>query len=129
VSVDKNTAEEIAKLGEAGQTDKLDEIKKQEIDSKRASLEKEVAKKQEDEKKKFEESLASQPKDFKSKKDIVNYYERIEKIVLIDGKTIVGAIINQENGKLVVHTESGIKRIDMETVEEVIYDLQQKSKF
>lgn len=129
VTVDKNTAKEIAKLGEAGQTEKLDELKKQEIDAKRAALEKEVAKKQEDEKKKFEESLANSPREFKSKKDIVNYYERIEKIVLVDGKTIVGAIINQENGQLVVHTENGIKRIDMESVEEVVYDLQQKSKF
>lgn len=80
-------------------------------------------------KKKFEDSLANQPKEFKSKKDIVNYYERIEKIVLVDGKTVIGAIINQENGQLIVHTENGVKRIDMDNVEEVIYDLQQKSKF
>jgi hypothetical protein len=126
VHVDKQTAEQIAALSEGGQ---LDEAKKKEIDKQRAELEKNVAKQQEDEKKKFEASLASEPKDFKSKKDIVNYYERIEKIVLVDGKTVIGAIINQENGQLVVHTENGIKKIDMESVEEVIYDLHTKSKF
>ncbi|PJZ85781.1 lipoprotein LipL45 [Leptospira harrisiae] len=129
VTVDKKTAEEIAKLSESAQTEKLDELKKQEIDAKRHAIEGEVAKRQEEEKKKFEESLANQPKEFKSKKDIVNYYERIEKIVLVDGKTVIGAIINQENGQLIVHTENGVKRIDMDNVEEVIYDLQQKSKF
>jgi hypothetical protein len=126
VSVDKQTAEQIAALSEGGQ---LDESKKKEIDKQRAELEKNVAKQQDEEKKKFEASLASEPKDFKSKKDIVNYYERIEKIVLVDGKTVIGAIINQENGQLVVHTENGVKRIDMDNVEEVIYDLQTKSKF
>ncbi|WP_411822329.1 lipoprotein LipL45 [Leptospira sp. 'Mane'] len=129
VSVDKETADQIVKLNEDAQTDKLDEIKKQEIDKQRQALENEVAKKQEAEKKKFEQTLASEPKEFKSKKDIVNYYERIEKIVLVDGKTVIGAIINQENGQLIVHTENGIKRIDMDNVEEVVYDLQQKSKF
>ncbi|MCW7489828.1 lipoprotein LipL45 [Leptospira meyeri] len=129
VTVDKKTAEEIAKLSETAQTEKLDELKKQEIDAKRHAIEGEVAKRQEEEKKKFEDSLANQPKEFKSKKDIVNYYERIEKIVLVDGKTVIGAIINQENGQLIVHTENGVKRIDMDNVEEVIYDLQQKSKF
>ncbi|MCW7492797.1 lipoprotein LipL45 [Leptospira sp. 2 VSF19] len=129
VTVDKQTAQEIAKLSETAQTEKLDELKKQEIDAKRQAIESEVAKRQEEEKKKFEESLANQPKEFKSKKDIVNYYERIEKIVLVDGKTVIGAIINQENGQLIVHTENGVKRIDMDNVEEVIYDLQQKSKF
>ncbi|PKA00512.1 lipoprotein LipL45 [Leptospira levettii] len=129
VTVDKQTAQEIVKLSESAQTDKLDELKKQEIDTKKQAIEKEVAKRQEEEKKKFEKSLASQPKEFKSKKDIVNYYERIEKIVLVDGKTVIGAIINQENGQLIVHTENGVKKIDMDNVEEVIYDLQQKSKF
>ncbi|TGL47905.1 lipoprotein LipL45 [Leptospira meyeri] len=129
VTVDKKTAEEIVKLSETAQTEKLDELKKQEIDAKRHAIEGEVAKRQEEEKKKFEDSLANQPKEFKSKKDIVNYYERIEKIVLVDGKTVIGAIINQENGQLIVHTENGVKRIDMDNVEEVIYDLQQKSKF
>ncbi|XDD55558.1 lipoprotein LipL45 [Leptospira sp. WS4.C2] len=129
VTVDKQTAQEIVKLSESAQTEKLDELKKQEIDAKRQVIEQDVAKRQEEEKKKFEDTLANQPKEFKSKKDIVNYYERIEKIVLVDGKTVIGAIINQENGQLIVHTENGVKRIDMENVEEVIYDLQQKSKF
>lgn len=130
VTVDKQTAQEIVKLSESAQTEKLDELKKQEIDAKRQEIEKDVAKRQEEEKKKFEDTLASQPKEFKSKKDIINYYERIEKIVLTDGKTvIIGAIINQENGQLIVHTENGVKKIDMDKVEEVIYDLQQKSKF
>ncbi len=129
VSVDKQTAEKIAQLSESAQTDKLDEIKKKEIDSQRAELSKVVAKQQEDEKKKFEASLAAEPKDFKSKKDIINYYERIEKIVLVDGKSVIGAIINQENGQLIVHTENGIKKIDMDNVEEVIYDLHSKTKF
>lgn len=126
VSVDKKTAEQIASLNEGGI---VDEAKKQEIEKQRAEIEKTVAKQQEDEKKKFEASLASEPKDFKSKKDIINYYERIEKIVMVDGKTVIGAIINQENGKLIVHTENGVKQIDMENVEEVVYDLQTKSKF
>ncbi|TGN17982.1 lipoprotein LipL45 [Leptospira idonii] len=126
VTVDKSTAEQIAKLSETAQTDKLDEIKKQELDKQRLALEKEVEKKHEEDVKKFESSLASQPKEFKSKKDIMNYYEKLEKIVLVDGKSVIGAIISQENGVMVVHTENGIKRIDVDSVEEVIYE---KSKF
>lgn len=129
VSVDKETAQQIAKLSETAETDKLDEIKKQEIDKKRAELEKTVAAAQEVEKKKFEESLAADPKALKSQKDIVNFYERIEKIILSDGKVIIGAIISQSNDKLTVHTENGVKVIDKNNVDEVIYDLQTKSKF
>ncbi|MDF3818662.1 lipoprotein LipL45 [Leptospira sp. 96542] len=129
VTVDKQTAQEIVKLSESAQTEKLDELKKQEIDAKRQALEKEVAKKQEEEKRKFGEALASQPKEFKSKKDFMNYYETIEKITLTNGSTVIGAIINQENGQMVVHTEKGIKRINQSEVEEVEYDAIKKSKF
>lgn len=51
VTVDKKTAEEIAKLSETAQTEKLDELKKQEIDAKRHAIEGEVAKRQEEEEK------------------------------------------------------------------------------
>jgi len=129
VQVDKETAQAITKLNEVGNQEQLDELKKKEIETQRLAIEAQVKKQQAEEKKRFEDSLASQPKEFKSKVEIINYYERIEKIELTDGREIIGAIINQENNQLIVHTENGVKRINMEDVEQVIYDVHQKKKF
>jgi predicted glycoside hydrolase/deacetylase ChbG (UPF0249 family) len=103
--------------------------KSAEIEKKRKAIEEELASKQEAQKKKFESSLANNPKALDSKKQIVSYYERIEKIVLTNGKSEIGAIINQENNVMIVHTEQGIKRINLDDVEEVVYDYQTKVKF
>lgn len=128
VTVDEKTATELVELNKSGSTEE-NASKVAEIEKKRKAIEEELASKQEAQKKKFETSLADKPKDFKNKKDIVSYYERIEKIVLTNGKFEVGAIINQENNMMIVHTEQGIKKINLDTVEEVVYDYQTKVKF
>jgi len=128
VQVDKETAKQIIALNESANVDKLDELKKKEIDKQRLAIEEEVKKKQIEEKKRFEETLANKPKDFKTREDVLNYYESIERITLTDGKTILGAIISQEGEYIIVQTENGVKRISKEEVDEVNYDVQKKKK-
>ncbi len=106
------------------------EEKLAEVERKKKEIEEMLASKQEEKKKAFESSIAQKPKELSKNKDIVSYYERIEKIVLADGKTeIVGAIINQEDNMMIVHTEQGIKRIKLDDIDVVIYDYQTKTKF
>jgi hypothetical protein len=128
VKVDEKTASELVELNQEGSTEQ-NATKSAEIEKKRKAIEEELASKQEAQKKKFESSLANNPKALDSKKQIVSYYERIEKIVLTNGKSEIGAIINQENNVMIVHTEQGIKRINLDDVEEVVYDYQTKVKF
>ncbi|WCL50917.1 lipoprotein LipL45 [Leptospira sp. GIMC2001] len=128
VKVDEATAKELVDLNQKGASSE-DATKLAEIEKKRKEIEEKLAGKQEVLKKEFENSLAEKPKTFTNKKDIVSYYERIEKIVLTNGSFEVGAIINQENNTMIVHTELGIKKINLDDVEEVIYDYQSKTKF
>ncbi|MBL0263345.1 MAG: hypothetical protein IPQ05_05575 [Leptospiraceae bacterium] len=71
---------------------------------------------------KFNESIVVEPNVY-SQIETLKYYERIEKIILINGRTEVGAIINQEDSIMVVHTENGIVRINTNEIVEVVYDL------
>jgi len=128
VKVDEKTAAELVELNQSGSKED-NAAKVAEIEKKRKAIEEELASKQEAQKKKFESSLAEKPKELNNKKDIVSYYERIEKIVLTSGKYEIGAIINQENNMMIVHTEQGIKKINLDDVEEVVYDYQTKVKF
>lgn len=128
IKLDEKTASELIALNESAQSADS-EGKVAELERKRKELEEKLASLQEQKKKEFESSLASTPKELKSNKDIVSYYEKIEKIQLINGNTIIGAIINQEEGSIIVHTEKGIIRVPMDEVDTVIYDFQTKVKF
>ncbi|MDV6237095.1 lipoprotein LipL45 [Leptospira ellisii] len=128
VTVDKETTEKMVRINEES-SGKVDEQKAAALESERKKLETEVAVRQEDEAKKFKQILISAPKELKSSKDIVNYYERIEKIIMTDGSSLIGAIVDQQGSTMIVHTEQGIKKINQADVQEVIYDFQTKAKF
>ncbi|MBK9499397.1 MAG: lipoprotein LipL45 [Leptospiraceae bacterium] len=129
VSVDPKVANEMIRLNEELSSGRIDEAKAEELEKKRSVLENQVTSKQDIEKIKFNESIVVEPKRLQSNRDIVKYYERIEKIILINGRTEVGAIINQEDSIMVVHTENGIVRINTNEIVEVVYDYQTKYKF
>ncbi|TGK38642.1 lipoprotein LipL45 [Leptospira gomenensis] len=128
VTVDKETTEKMVRINEES-SGKVDEQKAAALESERKKLETEVSARQEDEAKKFKQILISTPKELKSSKDIVNYYERIEKIIMTDGSSLIGAIVDQQGSTMIVHTEQGIKKINQADVQEVIYDFQTKAKF
>jgi len=129
ISVDPKIANEMIRLNEELSSGRIDESKAEELEKKRAELESQVTAKQEVEKVKFNESIVVEPKRLESNRDILKYYERIEKIILVNGRTEIGAIINQEDSIMVVHTENGIIRINTNDVVEVVYDFQMKQKF
>ncbi|MFB5752159.1 lipoprotein LipL45 [Leptospira kirschneri] len=128
VTVDKDTTEKMVRLNEES-SGKVDEQKAAALEAERKKLESEVTVRQEEEAKKFKQVLISAPKELKSSKDIVNYYERIEKIIMMDGSSMIGAIVDQQGSTMIVHTEQGIKKINQADVQEVIYDFQTKAKF
>ncbi|EMK02973.1 MULTISPECIES: lipoprotein LipL45 [Leptospira] len=128
VTVDKDTTEKMVRLNEES-SGKVDEQKAAALEAERKKLESEVTVRQEEEAKKFKQVLISTPKELKSSKDIVNYYERIEKIIMMDGSSMIGAIVDQQGSTMIVHTEQGIKKINQADVQEVIYDFQTKAKF
>ncbi|RHX84998.1 lipoprotein LipL45 [Leptospira stimsonii] len=128
VTVDKETSDKMVRINEES-SGKVDEQKAAALESERKKLESEVSARQEDEAKKFKQVLISAPKELKSSKDIVNYYERIEKIIMTDGSSLIGAIVDQQGSTMIVHTEQGIKKINQADVQEVIYDFQTKAKF
>ncbi len=128
VRLDEDTARELIALNEKSlNTDSAEKLA--EIERKKQDIEEKMAAKQEEKKREFEAMLAANPRDLKSNKEIVNYYERIEKIILSDGSSIIGAIVNQEANTMIVHTEKGIQRINLDDVDVVIYDFQTKAKF
>lgn len=129
ISVDPKVAQEMIRLNEELSSGRLDEAKAEELENRRATLESQVLSKQEVEKNKFNEQIVVEPRRLRSNKEIIRYYERIEKIVLITGKTEIGAIINQEDNIMIVHTEDGIVRINTAEVLTVEYDYQTKYKF
>ncbi|EKR66490.1 MULTISPECIES: lipoprotein LipL45 [Leptospira] len=128
VTVDKETTEKMVHINEES-SGKIDEQKAASLEAERKKLESEIATRQEEEVKKFKQILVSAPKELKSSKDIVNYYERIEKIIMTDGSSMIGAIVDQQGSTMIVHTEQGIKKINQADVQEVIYDFQTKAKF
>jgi hypothetical protein len=129
VSVDPKVSNEMIRLNEELSSGRIDEAKAEELEKRRTVLENQVISKQDIEKVKFDESIVVEPKRLQSNRDIVRYYERIEKIILVNGRTEVGAIINQEDSIMVVHTENGIVRINTNEIVEVVYDYQTKYKF
>ncbi|TGK17500.1 lipoprotein LipL45 [Leptospira fluminis] len=127
VTVDKGTADKIVKLNEENASGKLDEKSAAVNEAERKKVEEELTKRQEEELKRFKNVLVSAPKDLKTKQDLVNYYEKLEKIVMADGTSFIGAIVDQQGSTMIVHTEQGIKRINQADVQEVIYDFQTKT--
>lgn len=85
-------------------------------------LELQIESLQESKRKDFIRSRAENPKRFKSNKEIQNYYGRLEMIKLTDGGKYVGAIMLQKDEKMYVNSEHMIYEIDMNKIEEVIYD-------
>jgi hypothetical protein len=52
-----------------------------------------------------------------SNKEIQNFYEKLEKVILKDGRTITGAVIAQTGDKLVIHSSEGVQRIEKKQIE------------
>jgi hypothetical protein len=129
VSVDLSIAQDMIRLNDELSSGQIDDAKAEELESRRKVLEEQIAEKQEQEKLNFNDTIVHVPKKLQSNKDIVQYYERIEKIILSNGRYEIGAIIHQEGSTMIVHTENGIKRINSDEVQEVIYDYQTKLKF
>ncbi|TGK05588.1 lipoprotein LipL45 [Leptospira langatensis] len=127
VTLDKTTTDKLAKLNVDPKTGKIDEKTAAENESEKKKIEEELAKRQADELKRFKNVLVSAPKNLKTKQDLVNYYEKLEKIVLVNKTTMIGAIVDQQGSTMIVHTEDGIKKINQDEVQEVIYDFQTKS--
>ncbi|TGK00604.1 lipoprotein LipL45 [Leptospira semungkisensis] len=127
VTLDKTTTDKLAKLNVDPKTGKVDEKTAAENESEKKKIEEELAKRQAEELKRFKNVLVSAPKNLKTKQDLVNYYEKLEKIVLVNKTTMIGAIVDQQGSTMIVHTEDGIKKINQDEVQEVIYDFQTKS--
>ncbi|MCB1141917.1 MAG: FecR domain-containing protein [Leptospiraceae bacterium] len=106
----------------------IDEIRAEELEARRSSIENQILKKQNREKEKFTKSIVKKPKRFKNHRALHSYYERIEKIKLKNGRTEVGAILSQENGIVIMHTERGIMRIPHDDIVDVVYDYQRFNK-
>lgn len=129
VKVEADVAQKMVKLNEEATSGEVDQEKTAEIVKERKVLEEVVTLKQEKAKEAFLTEIAAKPKTLATKKDIVNYYERIEQIIMADGTKIVGAIVDQKGNSMIVHTEKGIQKINQNDVQEVIYDFQTKLKF
>ncbi len=127
VTLDKETSDKLAKLNIDPKSGKVDEKTAAENESERKKIESDLAKRQAEELKRFKNVLVSAPKDLKTKQDLVNYYEKLEKIVLVNKSVLIGAIVDQQGSTMIVHTEDGIKKINQDDVQEVIYDFQTKT--
>jgi hypothetical protein len=129
VMEDAEITRQMIEINEELSSGKVDDNRALELEALRSSLENKITKKQEVEKVKFNESIVVLPKKFKTKKEIVRYYERMEKIILSRNRVEVGAIISQEGDIIIIHTENGIRRIPNEDVVEVIYEYQKKIRY
>ncbi|HMZ62209.1 MAG TPA: hypothetical protein PL048_25790, partial [Leptospiraceae bacterium] len=76
----------------------------------------------------FNKIIAEKPKKLKTRKELIQYYERIEKVQLRNGKSETGAIISQENDEVILHTQDGIRRIPKSEVKDVFYENQIKNR-
>ncbi|TGK59979.1 lipoprotein LipL45 [Leptospira wolffii] len=128
VTLDKDSADKLAKLSIDSGSGKVDQKTAADNEVERKKIEAEVAKRQAEEVKRFKNILVSAPKNLKTKQDLVNYYEKLEKIVLVNKTVLIGAIVDQQGSTMIVHTEDGIKKINQDEVQEVIYDFQTKSE-
>ncbi len=129
VMEDTSITNQMIEINEELNSGKLDETRIMELEALRSSLENKILKKQESAKLKFNESILVVPKKLRTKREIVNYYERMEKIILKKNRVEVGAIVSQEGDVIIVHTENGIKRIPHEDVVEIIYEYQKKTRY
>jgi hypothetical protein len=127
--VEPKVAMEMARLNDDLSSGKFEDKKAESLEKKRSELDNQVSAKQDIQKAKFNEAIVVKPKKLQSKKEIVKYYERIEKIILADGRVEIGAIINQEDSIIIIHTESGIVRVNKNEIIEVVYDYQTKVKY
>lgn len=129
VMEDSTITTQMIEINEELNSGRLDETRILELEAARSSLENKILKKQESAKAKFNESILAVPKKLKTKREIVRYYERMEKIILKRNRVEIGAIVSQEGDVIVVHTEDGIKRIPHEDVVEIVYEYQKKIRY
>jgi hypothetical protein len=129
VMEDAEITRQMIEVNEELSSGKVDDTRAMELEALRSSLENKIRKKQDIEKAKFNDSIVVLPKKLKTKREIIKYYERMEKIILKGNRVEVGAIISQEGDVIIVHTENGIRRIPNEDVIEVIYEYQRKIRY
>lgn len=129
VMEDSSITSQMIEINEELNSGKLDETRIMELEALRSSLENKILKKQELAKLKFNESILVVPRKLKTKREIVKYYERMEKIILKRNRVEIGAIVSQEGDVIIVHTENGIKRIPHEEVVEIVYEYQKKIRY
>jgi hypothetical protein len=102
----------------------------EELEARRSSLENQILKNQNRDTVDFvkEENFEPKKNRKKIKKNLLSYYERIERIKLKNGRIEIGAILSQENGMIIMYTENGILRIPHDDILEVLYDYQKQVK-
>jgi hypothetical protein len=59
---------------------------------------------------------------FRTPKEVHEYYERLDKLILKENRVEVGTIITQDSTLIILHTSEGIKRIPAEEVLEINFD-------
>jgi hypothetical protein len=126
VKVDPAQVKALVEVKQKAQTDP-EQAKKLEEEKKR--MMEEIAKKQEEEKKKFLLELANKPREFKTEQDILDYYEKIDKIILVKGnKVVMGAIIDQEGDIIHIQTTKGVSSINQNDIDEIDYGVKTLKK-
>ncbi|HMY69539.1 MAG TPA: lipoprotein LipL45, partial [Leptospiraceae bacterium] len=128
VLVEESIAKEMAEISEQIANPNLSEKDIEKLEARRSSLENQLLKQQDTEKVKFNKIIAEKPKKLKTRKELIQYYERIEKVQLRNGKSETGAIISQENDEVILHTQDGIRRIPKSEVKDVFYENQIKNR-
>ena len=126
---DLKTLTELYKINEELSSGKIDEDKAKELEKKRKIFEDKIINKIDLLKAKFNEELVVKPRKFKTKKEVLNFYDHIERVLMSNNRIEIGSIINQEDSIIILHTENGIMNINKDEIIEIIYDYQLKFKF
>ncbi|MBL8993692.1 MAG: hypothetical protein JNM63_10150, partial [Spirochaetia bacterium] len=53
--------------------------------------------------------------------DLVKKLVASEKIILLDGKTIIGKVVKQNDKEVTIETEEGVKTIKMKQIDDILY--------
>ncbi|MCB1193207.1 MAG: FecR domain-containing protein [Leptospiraceae bacterium] len=126
LTVEPDIAKRMSEVNTELSSGQIDEKKAEKLDAELQEIHENLTKKLNMEKAKFTEQLIQSPKKLNSLSELIKYYEKIEKIVLTNGKSVVGAIINQEENTMIIHTDKGIRRVSKKDISEVVYDYQNK---
>jgi hypothetical protein len=126
---DNKTLTELFKINDELSSGKIEEEKAKDLEKKRKILEDKITNKLDLLKAKFNEELVVKPRKFKTKKEVLNFYDHIERVQMSNNRIEIGSIINQEDSIIILHTENGIINISKDEIIEIIYDYQLKFKF